>query len=70
MREKYKVGSKGTHHLTIEFLVGSSSYIAKASNEIEGIGDSIKVIYLPENPEINRAFRFINDNYDTDNLSR
>lgn len=49
-------GSKTTHY---SFYVGSEKY--KGVDEYDGIkheGDTIKIIYLPSNPKVNRCITF------------
>jgi hypothetical protein len=58
---RYKVGAKGTIQIDYSFTLNGKIYIGQATNERFNIGDSLDVLYLKENPELNRSYGFIHE---------
>lgn len=54
-----KVGSKGIIRCTYEFSANNNFYSGFIDDDYLSVGDTITVIYLDENPEINRAKKFL-----------
>ena len=55
-----EVGSKGIIRCTYEFKVHNNTYIGSVDDDDLGNGDTIRIIYLEDNPKKNRARKFIN----------
>ena len=55
------VGSKGTIRGFYKFRVNDNLYEGFYDNDELVKFDSIKIIYLPDNPEINQAKQFVED---------
>ncbi len=60
---KKNVGSKGTIRIEYKFEVNKKFYRGTISNENWVVGDSIEIIYLLDDPNINRSLLFIKSNY-------
>jgi hypothetical protein len=54
-----KVGSKGVIRCTYTFEVKSLKYSGSVDDDYYKTGDSIKILYLDKNPEINRDKKFL-----------
>jgi len=54
-----KVGSKGVIRCTYTFEVKSLKYSGSVDDDYYKIGDSIRIIYLEKNLEINRDKKFL-----------
>ncbi len=59
--EVKKVGSKGTIRCFYYYTVSGIKYSGFDDTEILNSGDTILVLYLPANPEVNRSKRFIEE---------
>ncbi len=59
VRDVRKVGSKGVIRCTYTFEVKSLKYSGSVDDDYYKIGDSIRIIYLEKNPEINRDKKFL-----------
>lgn len=57
-----KVGSKGIIRCTYLFEVNNDFYTGSVDDDFYKAGDSIRILYLNKNPEINRDKKFINQN--------
>jgi uncharacterized protein YneF (UPF0154 family) len=58
---KYKVGSKGTIQIDYSFTLSGKIYSGQATNKRHNIGDSLDILYLKENPELNKSYSFIQE---------
>lgn len=56
-----KVGSKGDILCKYSFKVNNALFTGSVENKDYTIGDTIKILYLLENPEINRDKKFIDE---------
>ncbi len=54
-----KVGSKGVIRCTYTFEVKSLKYSGSVDDDYYKTGDSIRILYLEKNPEINRDKKFL-----------
>lgn len=62
---RMKVGAKGTIWIEYEFETNNIEYVGHTTNERYETGDSILILHLLSNPEINRSYTFIKENYKT-----
>lgn len=60
-----KIGAKGTINIKYKFQANMAEYIGHTTNENYGAGDSIYILFLPGNPNINRSYSFIIKHYTT-----
>jgi len=59
VRDVREVGSKGVIRCTYTFEVKSLKYSGSVDDDYYKIGDTIRIIYLEKNPEINRDKKFL-----------
>nr|WP_294790883.1 hypothetical protein [uncultured Mucilaginibacter sp.] len=59
--DKYKVGGKGTIQIDYLFKLNENTYSGSTSNEKYNVGDSLYILFLKEDPRINKSYSFIND---------
>jgi hypothetical protein len=59
-----KVGGKGIKRCTYSFSLNGTKYDGWADNDYYKVGDTIKILYLKVNPEINRDKKFIDKIYE------
>jgi hypothetical protein len=50
-----RVGGKGIRRCSYVFHVYNGKYTGKVDDDVLELGDSLAVIYMPNNPEVNRA---------------
>lgn len=53
-----KVGGKGIRRCTYHFFVDNKIYEGRVDDDYLNIGDSIKIMFLPNNPSKNRTIKF------------
>jgi hypothetical protein len=57
--DKRRVGGKGIERCTYSFLYNNIKYEGWVNDDDFKIGDTIQILFLKENPEINRSKKFI-----------
>ena len=67
---RIKVGGKGTVRIDYKFHINSKEYVGYTTDEEYQIGDSLFVLYLIKNPQINRSNSFIRENYNNSNQKK
>lgn len=53
-----KVGGKGIRRCTYHFLVNNKIYEGRVDDDYLNIGDSVEIMFLPDNPSKNRTTKF------------
>ena len=57
--DKRRVGGKGIERCTYSFSFNGISYEGWVDDDYYKVGDTIQILFLKENPEINRGKKFL-----------
>ncbi|GAA4926969.1 hypothetical protein GCM10023313_34330 [Mucilaginibacter defluvii] len=58
---RYKVGAKGATELNYTFKLNGKFYKGHAYNESANVGDSLDILYLSDNPNLNKSYKCIHE---------
>lgn len=57
--DRYKVGGKGTIQIDYSFTINDKNYVGSETNDKYKVGDSLIILFLKKDPNINRSYSFI-----------
>jgi hypothetical protein len=50
-----RVGGKGIRRCTYSFEIDNAVHTGKIDDDTLDLGDSVRILYIPKNPEVNKA---------------